>query len=980
MSGLRQLIHEIHRRSLWQVLAIYLVGSWIGYEVIQSLTEGLGLPGWFPALALLLFIVGLPIVLATAFVQEGVGPAEALDEPTALPGAETSGAAPPADVARQEARGARRLFTWHNAILGGMAAFALWGVVATGWLFFAGRQDEKSVAASVERKMLVVLPFENLGPPEDAYFVDGTTDAITARLAAIRGLGVISRTSAIQYRRTEKNLQEIGEELGVDYVLEGTVQRERPGDPASRVRVIPQLIRVSDDTHIWSDTYDEDMREVFRVQSEIAERVARALDITLLEPERRSLETGPTDNLEAYEYYLRGHDYLSNKSSAGDASALRSAVELFERAIELDSTFALAYAELSDAHRELFSSFADPSDERLAQAKAAVDKALELQSDLPEAHLSLGLYYYSGAAPDARRALEEFEIVAQRRPNSALARSLIAAMQAARGEWDQALENIALAVDLDPRSPELAIPAGLFHLLARRYAVAEQYLNRAISLAPDQPDAYRDKIGLYLLWEGDKEKAREVVGEMMTRVRPAEVARALVLYAGTLIADGDYDRIFERLSPASFSGARPFDYFLIKAAFYRLRNQPSRARAYHDSLLTVLEGLPEARATDPLLNLYVGVAYAGLGRKAEAIRHAEQAASLLSTVSRTDDAAMQRAPIWIYAMLGEYDAAMDQIEYLLSVPSTLSIPYLRVERFPGRLREHPRYQRLLAGDTPHAGEEPVEPGRPEPARASYEAARDAAGEARRSAVQAGAAALRLEPFQRGESLRDAAQDAAEAGRHSEAERHMGLARVAYDDARRSAVATWRTKLDSAWEALSSLRSGADQAAPGYTQAEDSWQRAERAEQAGNYSEALTHLSNAAEAYRSAAPAVAVRPAPPETAAVAPEPSAREVVEATLVELRRAIETEDIDALRRVWLGLSADQIRNFETSFRLMRDLKVSFDVRSLDVSADQITVTVQTTYDFLDERSRRRQSQTFPQTLELAQRNGRWTVVGSRD
>ena len=177
--------------------------------------------------------------------------------------------------------------------------------------YFGSVPDE----AKPGMKKLAVLFFENVGPTEDEYFADGITDAITARLAGIHGLGIISRQSTIQYKDSDKNLRVIGQELGVDYILEGTIQRERPGDPASRIRIIPQLIGVSDDIHLWADTYDEDMTEVFRVQSDIAERVARALDVSLLASEREALEVVPTENLEAYEYYLRGNEHFSKRHS-----------------------------------------------------------------------------------------------------------------------------------------------------------------------------------------------------------------------------------------------------------------------------------------------------------------------------------------------------------------------------------------------------------------------------------------------------------------------------------------------------------------------------------------------------------------------------------------------------------------------------------------------------------------------------------------
>jgi len=200
--------------------------------------------------------------------------------------------------------------------------------------------SKKEVQPSLKEIRLVVLPFENLGSTEDEYFADGITDAITARLAGIHGLGVISRQSAMQYKTRKKDTRQIAQDLRVDYILEGTVQRERPTDPTSRVRIIPQLIKASEDTHVWTEIYDDDMSEVFRLQSDVAEQVAQALDIALLEPERKELASKPTKNMEAYDYYLRGKDYALRSHLEGD---IRIAIRMYEKAVELDPTFALAY-------------------------------------------------------------------------------------------------------------------------------------------------------------------------------------------------------------------------------------------------------------------------------------------------------------------------------------------------------------------------------------------------------------------------------------------------------------------------------------------------------------------------------------------------------------------------------------------------------------------------------------------------------------
>jgi len=218
------------------------------------------------------------------------------------------------------------------------ALFVLVLVVVSTVLYF---RKEKPVPSS-ERKMLVVLPFENLGSSEDEYFADGITEEITVRLAGIKGLGVIARTSAIQYKNIKKNIQQVGKELNVDYILEGTVRWQRLSEGQSRVRVTPQLIKVSDATHLWASIYDKDMADIFQVQSDIAKQVAEELGIALLEPERRALKDKPTDNLEAYDYYLRGIEYINRGVTEKN---LRIALQMYQKSVDLDPDFASGLCE-----------------------------------------------------------------------------------------------------------------------------------------------------------------------------------------------------------------------------------------------------------------------------------------------------------------------------------------------------------------------------------------------------------------------------------------------------------------------------------------------------------------------------------------------------------------------------------------------------------------------------------------------------------
>ena len=283
------------------------------------------------------------------------------------------------------------------------------------------------------RKMIVVLPFENLGPPEDKYFADGITEEITARLARIVELGVIARTSAIQYVNTDKTIQEIGEELGVDFIMEGTIRWQQSSGEPSRIRVTPQLIRVSDATHVWAEIYDEPMTKIFSVQSSIARKVIEAIDVTLIDRERNAADSGPTDDLDAYQAYLRGMDHLRRASISREQ--LEVAERMFSRAIELDPGFAVAYSELSMVHTDMFI-YHERTEERLALAKTALDQALSLEPGLAEAHLAHG-YYYQGGHHDYTKALEEFTIAQNSSPNNYSVLEAIGVLYKITGEFEK---------------------------------------------------------------------------------------------------------------------------------------------------------------------------------------------------------------------------------------------------------------------------------------------------------------------------------------------------------------------------------------------------------------------------------------------------------------------------------------------------------------------------------------------------------------
>ncbi|MCP4263380.1 MAG: protein kinase, partial [Planctomycetes bacterium] len=558
--------------------------------------------------------------------------------------------------------------------------------------------SKKEVQPSSKQIRLVVLPFENLSPADDEWFADGMTDEITSRLAGIHDLGVISRQSAMQYKSREKGAQQIAKELNVDYILEGTIQRERPSDPNSQVRIRLQLIRASDDTHVWADTYDNGMSEVFRVQSELAERVAQALDITLLEPERRTLASRPTQNMEAYEYYLHGNEYLYRGYLESD---FRIAIQMYEKAVELDPTFALSYIRLARAHDKMYWLYHDQSEERLEMEKQAVDKAFQLNPNLPEVYIALGWYYYHGYL-NYDRALEKFAIARKSQPNNSKILEGIGYVQRRQGKFEQALANIKRASELDPLSNVLAVELADTFMLMRKYPETERYYERAISLSPDWPLPYSGKAGLYLRWEGSIEKARAVLEEALQNTKLADadgIVNSLIMLD---VFDGNYQEALDRLSLKSDDVINPH-YFIPNALryalIYRYMNKKEPAKKYHDEARSILESKIQEQPEDARLHSSLGIAYAGLGRKEDAIREGKLGVELLPiskeamrSLSKVKDLAK------IYVMVGEFDEAIDRLEFLLSRPGRLSIPLLQLDPVWNPLRNHPRFKKLIDSD------------------------------------------------------------------------------------------------------------------------------------------------------------------------------------------------------------------------------------------------------------------------------------------
>jgi TolB-like protein/Flp pilus assembly protein TadD len=547
-----------------------------------------------------------------------------------------------------------------------------------------------------------VLPFKNMGAAGDQYFADGLTEEITSRLSGVSSLGVVSRTSADQYKGSTKSLKQIGQELGVGFVLEGSVRWEKSPDGTSRVRVTPQLIRVADDRHLWADRYDAELADVFQVQSGIAEQVIGAMNLALNEPERRALQDRPTTNTEAYDYYLRGIEYRAHGPSRED---VRNAKQMFQRAVELDSNFAQAWAKLSEMQSLEFWFFYDRTEPALARAKASAERALRLRPDLPGPHVSLAYYHYWGRL-DYDAALRELAIARKRQPNNADLVFATAAVQRRQGRWPEALASFERTVQLDPRSSDAIYNLAETYQNLRQFDRAMRAFDKAVSISPDGPFARWERLHAMLSSGTSLEKVRQSLREDLQATDFRQMAQAAIGPSSTagfaatpsflLTADPAHQAAVERLTLPEFIDT--VGYYTLKADLNHAQGKPRLERAYLDSARTVLETEIREQPEESSFRAQLGLVYAQLGRKADAVREGETAVRLLPVSKEAyRGASLAIALASIYATVGERAEAVNRLEYLLSIPSLISKPGLKTDPRWAPLHGDPRFERLVVG-------------------------------------------------------------------------------------------------------------------------------------------------------------------------------------------------------------------------------------------------------------------------------------------
>jgi TolB-like protein len=708
---MKRLIEEIHSRSLWQVLGIYLVGSWIALQVVDVLANNFGLPEWFPAFALALLVIGLPIVLATAFVQEGIRPeprravdaGQGSEDPTSASSALSGVEAPEAAGAGK----ARSLFTWRNAIGGGVLAFALLGVVTAGRMLTvpgtAGLSADRSDAG--DTRSVAVLPFTNMNQdPESQFFSDGVHEDILAHLAKVEDLKVISRTSVMEYRDRAVNLRTVADELGVATILEGSVRRSE-----DRVRVVAQLIDAETDEHLWADTYDRTVTDIFEIQTDIARSIAAALQASFAPTVAVAAGAPPTENFEAYEHYLQGSQHLHLADFRLDAASALLAIEELERAVALDPGFAMAYARLARA-RISAERFELMEQAPLIEAgRDAARRALELGPDLAEAHHAM---WVAGADPG--NSLRYLERALELEPgNAAILRDLGVELRA-RDRWEEAYAAAVRAAALDPRSAANNRTAGQTARYMRRFDEAQSYLDRAVRLATDATglsQIYNELILLEVARGGGIDGAKRVFREERERydVAPATIQFRFINSPEVLVG-GEWDTYIDSLDPESDDPAVACisDPILVgtgchyqKGMMHRLAGRTDRARAYWDSLVADRAELrpefatPEAEAGWLALQAR-DLARAGLFDEASSTMDEVMAMD----VDAFDQLTILRRRAQFYAEMGDAERAVEDLERLLAVPSQVTYYTLRDRQAWLPIRDDPAFQALLARHQP----------------------------------------------------------------------------------------------------------------------------------------------------------------------------------------------------------------------------------------------------------------------------------------
>ena len=656
MSGF---FEELKRRKVYRVAAAYIIAAGFIIQIASAVFPAWELPNWAFRFVVVLLLIGFPISLILAWAY---------------------------DLTPQGIRAtpAPRTHRRQNLIM----LIAIGVVVsAVGGFFLFPRASARNV-----EKSIAVLPFQSLSDEkENAYFADGMQDDILTNLSKIGDLKVISRMSVMSYRGDGvRNAREIGKALGVATLLEGSVRRA-----GNRVRVNVQLINANNDEHIWAEDYDRDLTDVFAIQTDLAQKIASALQAKLSPNEKERFDRRPTQNPDAYLLFIQAHDYANRPDMLPDTSL--KAEQLFEQATKLDPNFALAFAGLSMVESWLYHS-SDPVPARREKARTAANEALRLQPDLPEGHLALGFSYYYGDR-DYERALAEFEIAKRGLPNEAQAYMAIGAIQRRQGRWVESTANLEKAAELDPKNSSVVLNLGYNYMSTRNFEAADKIFDRGIEAAPESFGSRALKSELAIRWKGDVSVAEKELASMPPGVDP----QGLVTLgrAGVLTLQRKFKEALQVIQ--QFRG----ETLLVRASvtcpkaslegtLYLYLDDKVNAHSAFERARIIAEQLVRENPDDAARHGQLGLILAGLGQKDAAIAEGKRAVELLpESQDAFDGPDVTVVLAQIYAWTGESDEAFRLLDHLLVVPNGITVPGLKLDPVWDPLRKDQRYQALI---------------------------------------------------------------------------------------------------------------------------------------------------------------------------------------------------------------------------------------------------------------------------------------------
>jgi TolB-like protein/Flp pilus assembly protein TadD len=669
---------ELQRRKVYRVAAAYIVAAGFIIQIASAVFPAWEMPNWTLRLVIVLLLVGFPVALILAWAYD-VTP-QGIQAAPRFPG-----------------RHRRRniiLLVIAGAIISSAAGF-----------FLLPRASANKVDKSV-----AVLPFQNLSAEkENVYFADGIQNEILTKLATVRDLKVISRTSTAKYQSKPENLKTVAQELGVSNILEGTVQRA--GD---KVRVNVQLIDARTDTHLWAKSYDRDFKDVLSVESEVAAQIADALKANLSPTESNVLAAARTENTEAYDLFLRGQYEFHQAESSLAPDAYDRADAFYRQALALDPNFAEADAELARTRlsRHWFVSPLAPAG--LEEVKLLIDRALALAPNSPEAHFALGLFFYWGHR-QYEDALAEFNRTLELQPNSADARAFCAWVYRRRGEWKRSLDDSQRAEELDPRDASIPTNIGVTCNMLRLWNDAERAELRALAIDPLNTQAAMFLVGTRLTTTGDVASARRALDDF------PEVIKGVLGGAGgprgatgagdvsAVIGFPIYLDVIERRFTDAFQAIEKreinddrahLQQLAARVAIRVLAGEHEPAKSMAEEALPLLEARFRERPDDTFAMTALSWVYLALGRNADALRVSRQAAD---TISIEKDAlagpSFQIGLAQIEARAGAPEEAIKRLRHLLSIPAGggASIAGFKMDPVWDPIRNRPDFQELLSG-------------------------------------------------------------------------------------------------------------------------------------------------------------------------------------------------------------------------------------------------------------------------------------------